>query len=113
MFRADVAHSLQLYRPSDLCTDLISIVPPRPLSAKKVFCHLKCSGVPNLPPAVLPGGKEAGLPGEPGRSHPEDLPRMEVPQTLPAAQEEPGGGSSLVQTLCGEMPAYARVHTHT
>lgn len=42
------------------------------------------------------------MPARPGHAHSEDLPRLEVPQSLLAAEEEPGGGGSVVPSICGE-----------
>lgn len=37
--------------------------------------------------------------GELGYTHPEDLSWLEVPQTFPAAEEEPGGGGRVVPQI--------------
>lgn len=43
------------------------------------------------------------MPAGPGHTHPEDLPRLEVPHPLPAAEEEPDRGVGLVpQIRCKE-----------
>lgn len=49
--------------------------------------------------AFLPGGPTEGVPGGPGHTHPEDLPRLEVPHPLPAAEEEPDRGVGLVPPI--------------
>lgn len=38
----------------------------------------------------------------PGHPHPEDLPRVEVPPTVHADEEEPGGRGGVVPPICGE-----------
>lgn len=38
----------------------------------------------------------------PSRPHSEDLPGLEVPQTVPTDEEEPGGGGGVVPSICGE-----------
>lgn len=43
------------------------------------------------------------MPAGPGHPHPENLPRVEVPQPLPAAEEQPDSGGSVVPSLRGEV----------
>lgn len=54
--------------------------------------------------AVLPGGKEETMPARPGHTHSEDLPWVEVPHPLSAAEEEPDNCGSMVPSICGEVP---------
>ena len=52
--------------------------------------------------ALLFGGAEEAMPGGPGHAHSEDLQRLEVPHTLPAAQTESDHGGRLVPEICSE-----------
>lgn len=42
------------------------------------------------------------MPAGPGHAHSEDLPWLEVPQPLPAAETESDRGGSMVPPICGE-----------
>lgn len=42
------------------------------------------------------------MPARPGHPHSENLSWMEVPQPLPAAEEQSDSGGSLVPPICGE-----------
>lgn len=44
------------------------------------------------------------MPSRPGHPHSENLPWMEVPQPLPAAEEQSDSGGSVVPSICGEPP---------
>lgn len=67
-----------------------------------------------MSPAVHSGGEEEGVSGGPGHPDPEDLPGVEVPYSLPTAEEKPGGGSSLVPQICSELAClnYGHAGTH-
>lgn len=66
-----------------------------------------------MSPAVHSGGEEEGVSGGPGHPDPEDLPGVEVSYSLSAAEEEPGGGGSLVPQICGELACLYYAHTNT
>lgn len=42
------------------------------------------------------------MPRGPCNSDSEDLQGLEVPQSVPSAEEEPDSGSSMVSPICGE-----------
>lgn len=56
----------------------------------------------SFPAALLLGGEEEAMPAKPCYTHSEDLPWLEVPHPLPAAEEEPDSGVSVVPPICGE-----------
>lgn len=58
--------------------------------------------------ALLPGGEEEAVPARSGHAHSEDLPWLEVPHPVPAAEEESDSGVSLVPPICGEAPFFHR-----
>ena len=62
------------------------------------------SSIFSLPAALLLGGEEEAMPAGPGHAHPEDLPWLEVPHSLPAAEEESDSGVGLVPPIRGEPP---------
>lgn len=46
------------------------------------------------------------MPARSGHAHSEDLPWLEVPHPVPAAEEESDSGVSLVPPICGEAPFF-------
>lgn len=42
------------------------------------------------------------MPARPGYAHSEDLPWLEVPQSVSAAETEPDNCGSMVPSICGE-----------
>lgn len=48
------------------------------------------------------------MPARSGHAHSEDLPWLEVPHPVPAAEEESDSGVSLVPPICGEAPFFFR-----
>lgn len=55
-----------------------------------------------FPTALLLGGEEEAVPARPGHTHSEDLPRLEEPQPVPAAEKESDSGGSMVPPIRGE-----------
>lgn len=48
------------------------------------------------------------MPARSGHAHSEDLPWLEVPHPVPAAEEESDSGVSLVPPIRGEAPCFCR-----
>lgn len=67
-----------------------------------MFCRLK-QFLLSSPLPALPLGREAeAVPAGPGHAHSEDLPGLEVPQPVPAAEKEPDRGGGVVPPIRGE-----------
>lgn len=69
---------------------------------KRVFLLSYVVNPPLFPTALFLGGKEEAMPARPGHTHSEDLPWLEVPQPVPAAEKESDSGGSMVPPICGE-----------
>lgn len=52
------------------------------------------------------------MPARPGHPHSEDIPRLEVPQPVLAAEKEPDSGGSMVPSICGETSLQAELDMH-
>lgn len=52
--------------------------------------------------ALLLGGEKEAMPARSGHTNSEDLPWLEVPQPVPAAEKEPDSGGSMVPPIRGE-----------